>query len=258
MTPPAMRQGMGTDGWPQGQMAQAIDRISETQALLASLVAERRENEGLGLGPGASGSDGSAGGTSVRGVQMVMKNRARFQQNPEARWHHLNDRVKELLHWQEGMLWSLEALMLQWPWGYQRTLKRTGFMLCRVYAELNRPTPQLGMIRGLVAQMIKVNCQAALDHGNFDMAMTYWPYPDPVSSSDCDPVPPSLEQADPFAGLGSPEELAAGMSYLRDAGSLAKARGERRKTGQKEEGGKGGKNPDKSKEGKGQPPKEGK
>ena len=127
------------------------------------------------------------------------------------------------------MLWSLEALFQQWPWGYQRHLKRMAFMLAKFHGELNKPEPSLPLIRGLLAQAIKVITQAALDHGNFDLAMCFWPYPDPSNPTDRDAVPPAMESADPFMGLGSPEELAAAMTFLRDSAGLAKARGERSK-----------------------------
>lgn len=117
-------------------------------------------------------------------------------------------------------------------------LKRVGFMLARPHAELNTEPPNLGLIRGLVAQFVKIITQAALDHGAIDMAMTTWPEADPVRPSDRDPVPPPVEQADPFAGLVSAEELSAGMAYLKDLANLARARGERvnRRHGDREAG----------------------
>ena len=148
--------------------------MAESQALLTALVSERRELDALGLG-GSSSSGDHGGVGSIKGVQLVMKNRARFSQNPEAKWVALNERIKELLQWQEGMIWSLELLFQRWPWGYQKQIKRWGFMLAKLHAELNKPSPSLAVVKGLTAQMVKVVAQAALDHGQYDMAMTYWP-----------------------------------------------------------------------------------
>lgn len=208
--------------WGAPSCSSPLAQMAATQGLTASLLAERQSESQLGL----SGTGGD-GGSSVRGVQLVMRNRQKFLAQPETKWHELNARVQEELHWRPGMLWSLDDLMHRWPWGYQRMLKRIGFMLARLHAELNTEAPNLGLIRGLVAQFVKVITQAALGHGAVDMAMSFWPEADPVRPSVRDPIPPPLEQADPFAGLVSAEELSAGMAYLKDSANLARARGDR-------------------------------
>lgn len=79
-------------------------------------------------------------------------------------------------------------------------------------------SPTLGLARGLVAQFIKVVTQAALDHGAVDMARTFRPEPDAVRPTDRGPIPPPVEQADPFSGQASAEELSAGMAWRHAEG----------------------------------------
>ena len=63
--------------------------------MLATLIADRWEADSLGLVPGVGGGGGDSGSVgSIRGVQMVMRNRARFLTAPEARWAQLNDKIK--------------------------------------------------------------------------------------------------------------------------------------------------------------------
>ena len=115
-------------------------------------------------------------------------------------------------------------------------------MWSRVHQELRKTEPSLALIRGLTAQALKVTTQAAYDHGSYDMAQTFWPWNDPVQVGERDPVPPPIERQDPFMSMAEAEELSAGMAYLRDVASLAKARGERSKSSKEDH--KGGKKGD--------------
>ena len=70
--------------------------------------------------------------------------------------------------------------------------------------------------------------QAAYDAGSYDLAWTMFPCEDHVVPGERNAFPPNPADADPFATLMEAEELAAGMSYLKDVSVLAKARAERR------------------------------
>jgi hypothetical protein len=82
-------------------------------------------------------------------------------------------------------------------------------------------------VRGLIAASFKVVTQAALDHGQWDMAWRYFPGEDPVKPGVRDPFPPTRDEADPFDSLAEMEEVSAALAYNRDMAALAKARSER-------------------------------
>lgn len=113
------------------QGSSPLAQIAATQALMATLLAERQNDIQCGLG-----GSGGEGGSCARGVQLVMKNRQRFLSQSEAKWEDLNNRFREQVHWRPGMLCSMHDLMQRWPCGYQRMLKRAGFMLARTHSEL--------------------------------------------------------------------------------------------------------------------------
>ena len=98
----------------------------------------------------------------------------------------------------------------------------------KVHRALRPENPDLALVRGLVAQATKVTWQAAYDAGSYDLAWTMFPCEDPVVPGERDVYPPNPADADPFATLMEAEELAAGMSYLKDVSVFAKARAERR------------------------------
>ena len=158
---------------------------------------------------------------------MVLKNRERFFVNPGSRRVALEKKIKERLHWEEGALWSLEDLHARWPWGHNRSLKRQALMWARVHRSLRSDAPDLALVRGLVAQAVEVTFQAAYDSGNYDLAWTFFPEEDPVQANVRDAMPPPMHAADPFMILAEPQELSAGMSYIRDVASLNRARAER-------------------------------
>ena len=112
-------------------------------------------------------------------------------------------------------------------------------MWSRVHRALGESTPNLALVRGLVAQAIKVTTQAAYDQGNYDLAMTFWPETDPVVAGDRDAMPPPLGQSEVSFSLADPDEIAVGMSYIRDTANFAKVRGEKKKGSGKDGGGNG-------------------
>ena len=203
-------------------MDQALAQMMQTQAMMASVLSDRADADGLlGLGEGGAGATGAG----LKGAALVMRNRARFLRDPEAAWTRFEAKSKERLTWEEGDIWSAERTMQLIPWGHFRTLKRFYYLLSKIHrAERSNNRP---LVRGLVAQGLKMTAQTVLDHGNFEGSWTLMPFEDPVQPGQNDPMPPPLEQADPLQGFSEPEEIAASMAYLRDMGGLAKARAER-------------------------------
>ena len=120
MIPCCIDQGVGVIPWsPLARGLLTGKKTSETSI--------RKDNDALGLsGVGSSGSAGE--GTSVRGVQQMMRNRQKFWKEPDQRWERFNDRTKEKLMWQPGEAWSVEKLLATWPWGHQRGPKRQAYL----------------------------------------------------------------------------------------------------------------------------------
>ena len=159
---------------------------------------------------------------------LLLRNRNSFYKDPGRSWVRLVERVKSKLNHEEGQTWSVEELAKKWPWGTNKSLKRQAMMWSKVHRALRPENPDLALVRGLVAQAIKVTWQAVYDAGSYDLAWTMFPCEDPVVPGERDVFPPNPADADPFATLMEAEELAAGMSYLKDVSVLAKARAERR------------------------------
>jgi len=229
--PPPPRHGSAAAGalaqaqpavFPEDPMHAALIRIADTQALMATVVADR--------GDGEFGAHESSGGASagVKGAMLLLRNRNLFYKDPGRAWVRLVERVKSKLNHEEGQTWSVEELAKKWPWGTNKSLKRQAMMWSKVHRALRPESPDLALVRGLVAQAIKVTWQAAYDAGSYDLAWTMFPCEDPVVPGERDAYPPNPGDADPFATLMEAEELAAGMAYLKDVAALAKARAERR------------------------------
>ena len=155
----------------------------------------------------------------------MMQDRRDFFRDPERAFLALEVKIKERKNWEPGESWGAEALLPEIPWGHNAGAARQYLMWSNVHRACRNE--DLALIKGLVAQALKVTAQVAFDGGRWEQAWLTFPAEDPCPPGRKFTMPPSPLEADPFAGLCSPEEIAARMAYVRDTTALARARQER-------------------------------
>ena len=210
---------------PSAAILRLLASSEQTQRLLTQAIMDRED--GSLLSGGASSSSGDSG---LRGYGAVMRNRATFFKNPLASWDGLELRLKTHLSWNEGESWSAEDFIKHFPWGTYKSQKRFYFLLAKIHRALR--DDDICLVKGLVAQGMKMSTQTVLDHGSYLNSWTMIPYPDPtLQTGSVDPAPPPVQSTDMQMGLAEPHEMASAMRYLTDQVSLAKARGEKLQVG---------------------------